>query len=50
LVRAGARHFYISNLPLSRAQTVLASILDKAGLPQAPFEDRRPKEWPSRQS
>ena len=30
---AGAQHFYISNLPLSRAQTVLAAVLRKAGLP-----------------
>jgi hypothetical protein len=32
LVDAGARHFYISNLPVNRAQAVLASILSKAGL------------------
>jgi 5,10-methylenetetrahydrofolate reductase len=32
LVDAGGRHFYISNLPVNRAQTVLASILSKAGL------------------
>lgn len=32
LVDAGARHFYISNLPVARAQTVLASVLAKAGL------------------
>jgi hypothetical protein len=32
LVDAGARHFYISNLPIGRAQQVLASILSKAGL------------------
>ncbi|MGC4085437.1 MAG: hypothetical protein QM736_25775 [Vicinamibacterales bacterium] len=32
LVDDGARHFYISNLPVARAQTVLASILAKAGL------------------
>jgi hypothetical protein len=32
LVEAGARHFYISNLPISRAQNVLASIVAKAGL------------------
>jgi len=31
LLGAGARHFYISNLPVGRAQTVLAAILDKAG-------------------
>jgi len=30
LMRAGARHFYISNLPPSRAQTVLGTILEKA--------------------
>lgn len=30
LLDAGAKHFYISNLPIARAQTVLASILDKA--------------------
>jgi hypothetical protein len=30
LMQAGARHFYISNLPPSRAQTVLTAILDKA--------------------
>ncbi len=32
LLDAGARHFYVSNLPLGRAQAVLASILDKAGV------------------
>jgi len=32
LADAGARHFYISNLPVSRAQAVLSSILAKAGL------------------
>jgi hypothetical protein len=31
LLDAGARHFYISNLPIGRAQTVLTSILEKAG-------------------
>ena len=30
LMNAGARHFYISNLPPSRAQTVLSEILEKA--------------------
>lgn len=30
LMKAGARHFYISNLPPSRAQTVLATIVEKA--------------------
>ena len=29
LIKVGARHFYISNLPPSRAQTVLATILEK---------------------
>jgi hypothetical protein len=32
LVEAGARHFYISNLPIARAQRVLADILQQAGL------------------
>jgi hypothetical protein len=32
LVEAGARHFYISNLPVRRAQQVLASIVAKAGI------------------
>ena len=31
LLDAGARRFYISNLPIARAQTVLATILDKVG-------------------
>ena len=30
LMKAGARHIYISNLPPSRAQAVLATILAKA--------------------
>jgi 5,10-methylenetetrahydrofolate reductase len=30
LMKAGARHIYISNLPPSRAQTVLTAILEKA--------------------
>jgi hypothetical protein len=29
---AGARHFYISNLPVGRASAVLSGILDKAGV------------------
>jgi len=29
---AGAKHFYISNLPIGRAQTVLTSILEKADI------------------
>lgn len=32
LGEAGARHFYISNLPVGRAPAVLASILEKAGV------------------
>ncbi len=32
LLDAGAKHFYISNLPLSRAQQVLNTILDKVGV------------------
>ena len=32
LLDIGARHFYISNLPVLRAQQVLTSILDKAGV------------------
>ena len=32
LLDAGARHFYISNLPVTRAQTVLADILTRAGV------------------
>ena len=32
LMDIGARHFYISNLPVARAQHVLASILDKVGV------------------
>ena len=32
LMDAGARHFYISNLPVARARQVLASILEKVGV------------------
>jgi 5,10-methylenetetrahydrofolate reductase len=32
LVDVGARHFYISNLPITRAQMVLANVLEKAGV------------------
>jgi len=32
LMDAGARHFYISNLPVGRAQQVLSSILEKVGV------------------
>ena len=34
LMDVGAKHFYISNLPSARAQAVLASILDRAGVGQ----------------
>jgi hypothetical protein len=32
LVDIGARHFYVSNLPIGRAAATLSAILDKAGL------------------
>jgi 5,10-methylenetetrahydrofolate reductase len=32
LMDVGARHFYISNLPVARAQPVLAAILDRVGV------------------
>jgi hypothetical protein len=32
LLDVGARHFYISNLPLGRAQHVLANVLEKVGV------------------
>jgi len=32
LAAAGARHFYISNLPLVRTQATLAAVLEKAGI------------------
>jgi 5,10-methylenetetrahydrofolate reductase len=32
LMDAGAQHFYISNLPAGRAQSVLASIIDRVGV------------------
>jgi 5,10-methylenetetrahydrofolate reductase len=32
LVDAGAKHFYISNLPIGRAQQVLAEIVDRVGV------------------
>jgi len=34
LMDVGARHFYISNLPVARAQPVLAAILDRVGVTQ----------------
>ena len=32
LMDVGARHFYISNLPVGRAQTVLTRVLDKVSM------------------
>jgi hypothetical protein len=32
LRQLGVRHFYVSNLPLSRTAAVLRAILDRAGL------------------
>jgi 5,10-methylenetetrahydrofolate reductase len=32
LIDAGARHFYISNLPIGRAQQVLTAVLEKVGV------------------
>jgi hypothetical protein len=32
LLDAGVRHVYVSNLPIGRAQTVLSSILERAGV------------------
>jgi hypothetical protein len=32
LIDAGARHFYVSNLPIGRAQQVLAEIQDRVGV------------------
>jgi 5,10-methylenetetrahydrofolate reductase len=32
LIDAGAEHFYISNLPAGRAQTVLAEVMEKVGV------------------
>ena len=32
LIDVGARHFYISNLPLGRAQATLADVLSKVGV------------------
>jgi 5,10-methylenetetrahydrofolate reductase len=31
LIDVGAKHFYISNLPIARAQTMLAEVLDRVG-------------------
>jgi hypothetical protein len=35
LMKAGARHFYISNLPPSRAHTILETIIEKARAEQS---------------
>lgn len=40
LREAGAQHFYISNLPIARAQIVLTSILEKAGIKQSIVDSR----------
>jgi hypothetical protein len=32
LMDGGVRHFYVSNLPIGRAQAVLANILEKVGV------------------
>lgn len=42
LLDVGARHFYISNLPIRRAPAVLASILERAGIEprDSPQKDR----------
>ena len=37
LLDAGARHFYISNLPIGSAPSVLANILGKAGVAEDPI-------------
>jgi 5,10-methylenetetrahydrofolate reductase len=37
LMEVGARHFYISNLPIARAQSVLANILEKTALNAEPL-------------
>jgi len=31
-MNVGARHFYISNLPVGRAQTVLSQVLERVGV------------------
>jgi 5,10-methylenetetrahydrofolate reductase len=40
LLDLGARHFYISNLPIRRAPAVLASILERAGIDPAGSQSR----------
>lgn len=41
LLDAGARHFYISNLPVRRAPAVLGSILERAGIEVRPEDSRK---------
>jgi 5,10-methylenetetrahydrofolate reductase len=41
LASAGARHFYISNLPAGRALSTLSAILERAKLPSAPEKPTR---------
>jgi 5,10-methylenetetrahydrofolate reductase len=41
LMDAGVKHFYVSNLPVSRAQHVLASILEKVAAAAMPARDAR---------
>jgi hypothetical protein len=36
LIDAGAKHFYISNLPIARTQNVLAAIMERANVTEAP--------------
>ena len=46
LMDLGARHFYISNLPIGRAQAVLGSILEKVGaLSTGARQEGRRAEW-----
>ena len=46
LMDLGARHFYISNLPIGRAQPVLGSILEKVGaLSTGARQEGRRAEW-----
>jgi 5,10-methylenetetrahydrofolate reductase len=40
LREAGARHFYVSNLPLARAQAVLKDILQQSGIETTPLLPR----------
>jgi hypothetical protein len=47
LMAAGARHFYVSNLPVGRAHRLLASIAEKAGLGKLTEGDGRRRDEPS---